>query len=318
VSEKRLPETLIEAVQYFADIDVCTEFVAQLRWPTGPACPSCGDMEYSYLKTRRLWKCKSCKRQYSVKVGTIFEDSALPLSKWLPAIWLIANSKNGISSHELARSVGITQKSAWFVLHRIRLAMQTGSFEKLSGHVEADETYIGGKPRQSDKVSWGKDGRSVQSDAIHWSKDHKTTVFGAVERGGRVRAEVIPSDEDAGGIPRRTLEFIDTDSTLYTDEYVGYTRPGYQFDAHHTIRHADRVYVDGDVHTNSIEGFWSMLKRSIIGTYMGVSPAHLDRYIDEREYTYNTRDRDDLPRFAGVIEQISGRRVTYAELTGQI
>ncbi len=147
------PKTLLEAVRYFSDLDMATEFVASLRWPDGPVCPKCGlvDKKHYYLKTRRVWKCRSCKKQFSVKVGTIFEDSPLGLDKWLPAVWLIANCKNGISSYELAKDLGIQQKSAWFMLHRIRLAMQTGSFGKLSGQVEADETYIGGKARNMHK-----------------------------------------------------------------------------------------------------------------------------------------------------------------------
>jgi transposase-like protein len=145
VSEtQKPPTTLIEAIRYFSDLDVATEFVASLRWADGWACPNCGEREHSYLTTRRLWKCKACKKQTSVKVGTIFEDSPMWLDKWLPAVWLIANSKNGVSSHELARALGITQKSAWFMLHRIRLAMQCGSFDKFDGTVEADETYVGG------------------------------------------------------------------------------------------------------------------------------------------------------------------------------
>src|SRR6266550_1385482 len=149
---KQLPATLVQAIRYFDDIDVCTQFIAEIRWPDGPVCPDCGGMEYSYLTTRRLWKCKACKRQFSVKVGTIFEDSPLGLDKWLPAIWLAANSKNGISSHELGRALGITQKSAWFMLHRIRLAMRSGTFETMSGTVEVDETYIGGKARNMHKA----------------------------------------------------------------------------------------------------------------------------------------------------------------------
>src|SRR5213594_1949423 len=151
MSTKRKPQNLLEAVRYFSDLDVCTDYVAKLRWPNGPMCPRCGSLDHSYISTRRVWKCKACKKQYSVKVGTIFEDSALGLDKWLPAVWLIANSKNGISSHELGRSLGITQKSTWFMLHRIRLAMQTGTFQKLSGEVEVDETYIGGKARNMHK-----------------------------------------------------------------------------------------------------------------------------------------------------------------------
>src|SRR3989442_11546941 len=148
---KALPTSLLEAVRYFSDLDVATEFVAKLRWPDGPVCARCGGIDYSYISTRRLWKCKACKKQYSVKVGTLFEDSALGLDKWLPAVWLIANSKNGISSHELGRALGTTQKSAWFMLHRIRLAMRSGTFETLSGQVEVDETYIGGKARNMHK-----------------------------------------------------------------------------------------------------------------------------------------------------------------------
>src|SRR5437588_3071212 len=151
MSANRLPSSLLEAIRYFSDLDVCTEYVAGLRWPHGPVCPRCLGKEHSYLTTRRLWKCKACKKQFSVKVGTVFEDSPLGLDKWLPAVWLAANSKNGISSHELARALGTTQKSAWFMLHRIRLAMQTGTFEKFSGTVEVDETYIGGKARNMHK-----------------------------------------------------------------------------------------------------------------------------------------------------------------------
>src|ERR1700736_5162517 len=145
MSQKSQPSTLLEAIRYFSDLDVCTEFVAKLRWPNGPVCPRCGSTEYSYLTTRRVWKCKGCKKQYSVKLGTIFEDSPLGLDKWLPAVWLIANSKNGISSHELGRALGVTQKSTWFMLHRIRLAMQTGSLTNWDGEIEVDESFIGGR-----------------------------------------------------------------------------------------------------------------------------------------------------------------------------
>jgi transposase-like protein len=184
---KRLPTTLLEAIRYFLDLDVCIEFVAKLRWPSGPVCPRCGCVEHSYLTTRRLWKCKGCKKQYSVKVGTIFEDSALGLDKWLPAIWLIANSKNGISSHELGRALGTTQKSAWFMLHRIRLAMQTGSFDKLDGEVEVDETFIGGKARNMHE--------DVHKRRITGTggKD-KSVVMGIRQRDGEIRASVVPDN----------------------------------------------------------------------------------------------------------------------------
>ena len=186
MSENGLPSTLLEAVVHFNDLDVCAEFVAKLRWPDGPICPGCGGVEHSYLSTRRLWKCKACKKQFSVKVGTIFEDSPLPLSKWLPAVWLIANAKNGISSHELARALGVTQKSTWFMLHRIRLAMQTGSFLKFSGEVEVDETYIGGLARNMHKTERK---RKITGTGGH----NKAKVIGMVEREtGKVRLRHVP------------------------------------------------------------------------------------------------------------------------------
>jgi transposase-like protein len=187
MSPKPLPTTLIGAIRYFSDPDVCLEFVASLRWPDGPVCPRCGGREHSYLTTRRVWKCKSCQRQFSVKLGTIFEDSPIQLDKWLAAIWLIANSKNGVSSHELARAIGVTQKSAWFMLHRIRLAMQSGSFDKLSGEVEADETYIGGKARNMHKADRE---RRIKSRGMRG----KTPIVGTLERGGKVRAKVVPTN----------------------------------------------------------------------------------------------------------------------------
>src|SRR6266496_1504882 len=191
---KHLPASLLEAIRYFSDLDVATDYVAKLRWPGGPVCPRCGGTEYSYLTTRRIWKCKACKKQYSVKVGTIFEDSPLGLDKWLPAIWLAANSKNGISSHELGRALGITQKSAWFMLHRIRLAMRSGSFEMMSGTVEIDETHIGGKARNmhpAKRAAVARDGRSTTN---------KTPVVGIIQRGGKVRAHALDD------IKRRTLQ----------------------------------------------------------------------------------------------------------------
>src|SRR4051794_29404731 len=220
---KRLPSSLLEAIRYFSDLDVATDYVANLRWPDGPVCPRCGGTEYSYLTTRRVWKCKACKKQYSVKVGTIFEDSPLGLDKWLPAIWLAANSKNGISSHELARALGITQKSAWFMLHRIRLAMQSGTFSMLSGEVEVDETYIGGKARFMHKAQRREKaprGRAPGS---------KTVVLGMAERGGRVSARVV---ED---VRKRTLQGYVRDrvapgSAIFRDALDSYRGLGDDFD----------------------------------------------------------------------------------------
>lgn len=302
-----LPKSLLEAVRYFTDLDVATDFVAKLRWPHGPICPRCEGTEYSYLTTRRVWKCKSCKKQYSVKVGTIFEDSPLGLDKWLPAIWLIANSKNGISSHELGRALGVTQKSTWFMLHRIRLAMQTGSFEKFSGEVEVDETYIGGKARNMHK-------RDRPAKISGRSYLNKTVVLGMIERGGTVRAEVVPNVKKATLQPR-IREAVEPGASIFTDNLYSYTGLDWKYD-HRTVDHAAR-YVDGHVHTNHMENFWSLLKRGLHGTYISVEPFHLFRYLDERVFTFNLRDKTDYGRFESVLRACAGRRLTYAELTGQ-
>jgi transposase-like protein len=304
---QELPTNLLQAVRYFADLDVATEYVAKLRWPHGPVCPRCGCTEYSYLTTRRLWKCKACKRQYSVKVGTVFEDSPLGLDKWLPAVWLAANSKNGISSHELARALGITQKSAWFMLHRIRLAMQAGSIE-LSGEVEVDETFIGGKIGFMKRAARERKGITTRGGG----SIHKTPVLGMRERGGKVRAEVIPNVQKATLQPR-VRQAIKAGSTVYTDQWRGYTGLEDRYD-HETVNHVES-YVEGRIHTNGIENFWSLLKRGLNGTYVSVEPFHLFRYLDERVFTYNERDLTDLGRFSAVLGAISGRRLTYAALT---
>jgi len=309
MSKDHRPHSLLEAIRYFSDLGVATDFVAKLRWPDGPTCPRCGSTEYSYLTTRRLWKCKGCKKQYSVKLGTIFEDSPLGLDKWLPAVWLIANSKNGISSHELARALDVTQKSAWFMLHRIRLAMQTGSFLKLSGEVEVDEAYIGGKAENmhaSDprRKAMSKGGRSAR---------HKTPVLGMRARSGHVRAEVIPN---VGGsaIQSSVRQAVEPGSTLYTDAWRSYRGLSADYD-HEVIDHAEK-YVEGRVHTNGIENFWSLLKRGLHGTYVSVDADHLFRYLDERVFAYNLRDRNDAGRFEALLSAVAGRRLTWTELTG--
>ncbi len=305
--EKTLPTTLLEAVRYFSDLDVANEFVAKMRWPDGPVCPRCGGVEHSYLTTRRLWKCKACKRQFSVKVGTIFEDSPLGLDKWLPAVWLIANSKNGISSHELARALGVTQKSTWFMLHRIRLAMQTKTFEKLSGTVEADETDIGGKARNMHKH------KRAQKIKTRGYTD-KTAVLGVVERGGEVRATVVP-DNTRKTIQPLVREAVEPGSSLFTDFHGGYHGLGKDYD-HRVVDHLV-AYVDGQVHTNVMENFWSLLKRGLHGTYISVQPFHLFRYVDERAFAFNKRELTDLGRFSAVLSEVSGRRLTWAALTGK-
>jgi transposase-like protein len=305
------PRTLLQATRYFANADVCVEFVAKLRWPDGPTCPRCEGREHSYLTTRRLWKCKACKKQFSVKVGTIFEDSAIPLDKWLVAVWLIANSKNGISSHELGRALGLSQKSGWFVLHRIRLAMQAGSFDRFGGEVEIDESFIGGKARNMHAHI-----RKQKMQGRVGPSAGKTPIAGVYDRdSGKVRASVM-RDIKRPTLERHVRQNVDEGSTIYTDKmlsYQGLRELGY---VHQTIDHAE-AYVDGRIHTQGLENFWSLLKRGLHGTYVSVQPFHLFRYLDERLFTFNERERDDLGRFKAVLQAAVGRRLTYAQLTGK-
>lgn len=306
------PRTLMEAVRYFADPDVALAHMVELRWPGGVHCPTCGRTDVRFLATRRLWECKEkhARRQFSAKVGTIFEDSALPLDKWFVAIWMVANCKNGISSYEMARALGITQKSAWHMNHRIRLAMKLGTIEKMDGGVEADETFIGGLAGNMHPV------RRAKVITARGGAD-KTAVLGILQRSrtdklSRVRAGVIPN------VQRVTLhaairETVEPGSVVYTDKWRAYRQlTGY---THHMIDHAVE-YVRGHVHTNGIENFWSLLKRSIKGTYVSVEPFHLGRYVDEQVFRFNARKGTDGDRFAIALTGIIGRKLTYRELTG--
>jgi transposase-like protein len=308
------PETLTDAIRHFADPDVSFAFVVQLRWPNGVSCPRCGTVSPSYLRSRRIWKCKGCKQQFSVKVGTIFEDSPLGLDKWLPALWLLANAKNGISSYELGRALGVTQKTAWFMLSRIRLAMQTETFAKLSGTVEADETFIGGSVGNMHKSKRAKLGKIG-------GPSHMETVMGMLERKrgekhSTVRLAHIPAPSKANIEPALRAN-VEAGSNLYTDAAGVYRELGkFQFRdtyMHAAVDHAI-AYVDGQVHTNGLENFWNLLKRSIKGTYVSVDPFHLFRYLDEQAYRFNNRGTNDLGRFVGVLRSVIGKRLTYAEL----
>jgi transposase-like protein len=305
--QTNFPKTLQEAIKYFADAETCNTFMAQMRWPDGVTCPHCQGKAVSYLTTRNKWKCmsKTCHKQFSAKVGTIMEDSPIGLDKWLAAIWLIANAKNGISSYEIHRALGVTQKTAWFLLHRIRLAMQTGTFEKMSGQVEVDETYIGGLARNMHRDKRGKLGGTGGSG--------KVAVMGLLERNGKVRAKVL------GDVKQHTLqgevrEHVESGSELFTDAHRSYF--GLKADyVHQVIDHAEK-YVDGQIHTNGIENFWSLLKRGIKGTYVSVEPFHLFRYLDEQTFRFNNRKVKDAYRFLEAVGSIAGKRITYDELTG--
>jgi len=305
------PKTLVEAVEFYADKRNAFEVVKQLRWPNGVTCPSCGSVDdYYFLETRQIFKCKACAKQFSVKVGTIFEDSAIPLNKWLVAIWQIVNCKNGISSYELADAIGVTQRSAWHMNHRIRLAMQNGSLEKLSGHVEADESFIGGKARNmhySARVRRGFHGTVG-------GRFGKTIVVGLLERGGKVRVQVV-ENRDRKTLSRLVMKHVDEDSKLFTDAHQGYDDLNFYYQRH-VVEHATE-YVRGNIHTNGIENFWSLLKRTIGGTYVSVEPFHLFRYIDEQSFRFNMRKEDPSVRFATALENIVGKRLTFKSVTGK-
>lgn len=306
------PQTLLEAIRYFSDPDACLNFLIPLRWPDGITCPRCESKEHSFLSTRRLWKCKGCKKQFSVKVGTIMEDSPIGLDKWLAAIWLIANAKNGISSWEVHRALGITQKTAWFLLHRVRLAMQTGTFRKLSGEVEVDETFIGGKARNMHK--------DKRAEKIHGTGGAgKAIVIGVLEREGqerksKVRTKVIP-DTKRSTVQAEVRANVELGTLVCTDALPSYKglSPDY---VHEAVDHAVE-YVRGNVHTNGLENYWSLLKRCIRGTYVSVEPFHLFRYLDEETFRFNEREDNDGERFTKVAGALGGKRVTYQKLTGK-
>lgn len=306
--EATFPQTLQEAILYFKDPETCTTFIAQLRWPDGVTCPHCQGKAVSYLSTRRTWKCmnKECHKQFSMKVGTIMEDSPIGLDKWLAAIWMIANDKNGISSYKIHRGLDITQKSAWFLLHRIRLAMQTGTFEKLSGQVEVDETYIGGLAR-----NMHRDKRAAKIKGTGGSG--KIAVMGLLERNGKVRAKVIANATQAT-LHSEVRQHVEQGAELFTDGFK--SDSGLHVDyIHKVIDHAEK-YVAGRIHTCGIDNFWSLLKRGIKGTYVRVEPFHLFRYFDEQSFRFNARTGKDADRFIQTVKQIAGKRLTYEELTG--
>lgn len=339
MNSKNLPETQLAAFRYFEDEDNAHEFMANIRWTDGkPVCPCCksknigklvvstenkkgrvlksGKVIEPYTITRRFWVCKDCRKQFTVKVGSIFEDSPLGLDKWLCGLWLIVNAKNGISSCEIGRTLGITQKSAWFLSHRLRLALQEGSFEKMSGTCEVDETYIGAKARTMNAKAKARRrklfGKKTGGIAM-------TPVQGLLERGknGKASRVVLKMVKD---IKMETLqgnvkEYILKGSVVNTDEWVAYNGLNDEY-AHNVINHAE-CYARGHVHTNGMENFWSLLKRMIKGTYVSVEPFHLFRYLDEQAYRFNERKDNDQGRFMRAIRSIFGKRLTWDKLTGK-
>jgi transposase-like protein len=314
------PRTLQAAIVHFSDPQRTFDAAVEYRWPGGNVtCPHCGQAKHSFVKTRRLWFCYVCKKQFTVKVGTVMEDSPLGLDKWMIAVWMLANCKNGISSYELAKALGVRQNSAWFMLHRIREAMRSTDPSKIGGNeggpVEIDETYVGAIPERMHRS------RRLKLQQAITQRSHKVPVMGMLDRNTRqVRAKVVPN------VKRETLqnEILDNlagGATIYTDNASAYDRlPAQQF-IHETVNHVQE-YVRGQVHTQGIENFWSLLKRGLRGTYVAVEPFHLDRYVTEQVFRFNNRATKDNPlndsdRFAFLMSQVAGKRITYSELTGK-
>jgi transposase-like protein len=304
------PKTLQEAILYFADPTNCREYLVARRWPDGVICPRCGSKNVLFLEKYNRWYCreKHDAPQFTLKTGTIMEDSPVPLAKWMAAMWQIVNCKNGISSYEVHRAIGVTQKTAWFMDHRIRFALSLGTIDKLSGEVEADETFIGGKARN---MHVSKRKRRITGTG---TKD-KIAVMGILERGGKVRATVVPNRKKHA-LQAEVKKHVEAGTALYTDALLSYEGLATEY-AHQVVDHAVQ-YVDGKVHTNGLENFWSLLKRGISGTYVSVEPFHLFRYLDEQTFRYNHREGlSDGDRFDIAVRQIVGKRLTYDSLIGR-
>ena len=308
MSKQHEPKTLLQAVTFFSNYENCHNFMIEARWPDGVVkCPTCGSDHVKYMASQRRWKCysKHPKPQFSLKVGTILEDSPIPLDKWMPTLWLIVNCKNGVTSYEVDRAIGVTQKSAWFMLHRIRYALTMGSINKLSGEIEADETFIGGKARNMHRSK--RDAKITGTGG----KD-KAAVMGILERGGKVRTKVVDNTKKKT-LQKELREHVLAGSAIFTDALKSYE--GLDEFQHEVVDHAVK-YVDGEVHTNGMENFWSLFKRSINGTYISVEAFHLFRYLDEQVFRYNERKTDDLSRFRAALSRITNRRLTYEQLIG--
>ena len=308
------PSTLQEAIVYFSNPANCRTFLVARRWPNGVTCPRCGSTDILFLEEYNRWQCREghVSPQFTLKTGTPMEDSPIGLDKWLTAMWQVVNCKNGVSSCEIARAIGITQKSAWFMDHRIRCMLGLESPNKLSGHVEADESFIGGKARN---MHAGKRARKITGTG---GKD-KTAVMGILERSkdgknSTVRTTVVPNRKKRS-LQAEVRKHVEAGSALYTDALQSYN--GLDEFEHQVVDHAVQ-YVDGKIHTNGLENFWSLLKRGINGTYVSVEPFHLFRYLDEQAYRFNNRRMNDAQRFDLAVKGMVGKRLTFDQLTGKI
>lgn len=286
-----------------------------LRWPDGKVlCPRCGSDNVDYLPNAKVFKCyqKHAQQKFSLKVGTIFEDSPIALEKWLPVMWLIVNAKNGISSWEIHRSIGVTQKTAWFMLQRARLAMQNENTTKLSGTIEVDESYIGGAARNMHKA---RKARALEGKG--GGSSHKTGVQAMLQRDGEIRTKVLSRPHHSWDLTKNVKDNVESGSKVYSDQLISYFSLASEYE-HEFVNHSE-TYVRGNVHTNGLENFWSLLKRALGGTYVSVEPFHLFRYVDEQAFRYNHRkDMNDADRFVAIMRHTVGKRLTYAEVTGKV
>jgi transposase-like protein len=308
---KSLPfRTINDVAIHFQDTKTCIDYITKLRWSGKTICPFCKHDHIYELKGKYVrYKCSACRKHFSAIKGTIFENSTVPLSKWFMAIFILSTHRKGISSVQVARDIGVTQKTAWFMMQRVRNAfkMQSFSYDKLGGEgkpVEADETYIGGKPSNMHKKK--------REEIEKVGKQRKIAVIGAVERGGEVRARVIENTTYDTVIPF-LVKSIHQGSKLMTDEHVAYGTMDRLYE-HETIKHMLKEYVRGDVHTNTIENFWSVLKRGIYGTYHFISTKHVQNYLEEFAFRFNNREISEAQRFDKLVS-LSNHRITYKELT---
>lgn len=304
------PRTLQQAFQYFTDDKTCVEFVSRMKWGEEgkPYCIKCGSDNVIGLSTRPVFKCreKGCKKQFSIKSGTVFENTNVSLTKWLPAFWMIVNDKNGISSCELGRALGISQPCAWFMLHRLREAVHVGFLEKMKGgEFEVDETFVGGKEQFKHKSK-------TPSSLRNRGQQGKTAVMGIVQRGGEVRAKVVPNTR-RNVLEPEILKNVELGSVVYTDSKMSYYKLS-EYYQHGWVDHKND-YVIGRAHTNTLENFWSLFKRSVKGTYIQIAPFHIDRYLTEQIFRYNTRKLNDGERFVKALQMIFDKRLTYDKLT---
>ena len=287
----------------FHDEQAAYTYVESILWPDGTVCPKCGVVDNAYaLKGKRaragLRRCKDCKKDFTVKVGTVFEASHVTMCHWLQAAYLLSASKKGFSAHQLHRTLGVTYKTAWFIFHRLREAMRDGAFTPLGGAgkiVEADETFIGRKYKKSRKSR---------------GYAHKEAVLSLVERGGKVMSRHVP-EVNAETLRPILNEQIKADTVLMTDEAGQYRPIGGRFAGHETVRHGIGEYVRGEAHTNTIEGYFSIFKRGMKGIYQHCASRHLKRYLSEFDFRYNERSIDDQQRLANVLRGILGKRLTY-------